>query len=416
MRNRSESLCKAASVAADGAAILAAISLPWSTSATGILVAVWILALLPTLKLSELTQEYTTSHGGSPLLLFCLGLISVIWAKTSLDVSLDAIRPLLKLLAIPCLILQFRKSENGYLLVAGYLVSCTVLLAAALISMAFPIAAWGWGFKYPGMPVKNAITQSMEFATCGFALLWFAGTSLSQRRYDHTFILVVWAILFFGAIFYVAMSRTELIVLVVLFALLFSKWFGWKGGPIGLAVAGLVFSLVWVTSPNMRWRVNHITWELQEYHENNRLTSAGARLEFWHKSLEIVRTAPLIGHGMGTTRALFAAQATGVDGAAAAVTDNPHQQILAIAIELGLMGVAALFAMWFAHFRLFQMSTGLPWLGVAIVVQNAIGSLFNSHIYDFTEGWTYVFGVGVLGGMALRRSPEIEPSPQKVVQ
>ena len=188
-----------------------------------------------------------------------MGSISVIWAKTSLDVSLDAIRPLLKLLAIPCLILQFRKSENGYLLVAGYLVSCTVLLAAALISMAFPIAAWGWGFKYPGMPVKNAITQSMEFATCGFALLWFAGTSLSQRRYDHTFILVVWAILFFGAIFYVAMSRTELIVLVVLFALLFSKWFGWKGGPIGLAVAGLVFSLVWVTSPNMRWRVNHIS-------------------------------------------------------------------------------------------------------------------------------------------------------------
>ena len=194
------------------------------------------------------------------------------------------------------------------------------------------------------------------------------------------------------------MSRTELIVLVVLFALLFSKWFGWKGGPIGLAVVGLVFSLVWVTSPNLRSRVNHITWELQEYHENNRLTSAGARLEFWHKSLEIVRTAPLIGHGMGTTKALFATQATGVNGAAAAVTDNPHQQILAIAIELGLMGVAALFAMWFAHFRLFQMSTGLPWLGMAIVVQNAIGSLFNSHIYDFTEGWTYVFGVGVLGG------------------
>jgi hypothetical protein len=36
------------------------------------------------------------------------------------------------------------------------------------------------------------------------------------------------------------------------------------------------------------------------------------------------------------------------------------------------------------------------------VVQNIISSLFNSHIFDFEEGWIYVLGVGVAGGMALR--------------
>jgi hypothetical protein len=29
--------------------------------------------------------------------------------------------------------------------------------------------------------------------------------------------------------------------------------------------------------------------------------------------------------------------------------------------------------------------------------------LFNSYLFEFTLGWVYVFGVGVLGGMVLRQ-------------
>jgi len=36
-----------------------------------------------------------------------------------------------------------------------------------------------------------------------------------------------------------------------------------------------------------------------------------------------------------------------------------------------------------------------------VVVQNVFTSLFNSHIFDFHEGWMYVLGVGVAGGMTL---------------
>ena len=34
-----------------------------------------------------------------------------------------------------------------------------------------------------------------------------------------------------------------------------------------------------------------------------------------------------------------------------------------------------------------------------VVAQNIVGSLFNSHLFDFTHGWMYVLGVGVCGGM-----------------
>ena len=38
------------------------------------------------------------------------------------------------------------------------------------------------------------------------------------------------------------------------------------------------------------------------------------------------------------------------------------------------------------------------------MVQNIFTSLFNSHLFDFHEGWMYVLGVGVAGGMVLGRT------------
>ena len=43
----------------------------------------------------------------------------------------------------------------------------------------------------------------------------------------------------------------------------------------------------------------------------------------------------------------------------------------------------------------------VAWIGLLVVVQNIFTSLFNSHLFDFHEGWMYVLGVGVAGGMTL---------------
>jgi hypothetical protein len=32
-------------------------------------------------------------------------------------------------------------------------------------------------------------------------------------------------------------------------------------------------------------------------------------------------------------------------------------------------------------------------------------SAIASHLFDFTHGWLYVFGIGVVGGTVLRQSP-----------
>src|SRR5262249_46817495 len=98
--------------------------------------------------------------------------------------------------------------------------------------------------------------------------------------------------------------------------------------------------------------------------------------------------------------------------ASGAVPVNVHNVTLQVGVQLGLVGVAVLWAMWVAHLLLFR-GTGLAaWLGLGLVVQGIVGSLTFAYLFDFTCGGNYVFGVGVLGGMVLQgdrnRGPDVQ--------
>ena len=54
---------------ADGLVVAVAVSLPWSTSATAILVVIWLFALIPTLAWADARRELATAAGGLPVLL-----------------------------------------------------------------------------------------------------------------------------------------------------------------------------------------------------------------------------------------------------------------------------------------------------------------------------------------------------------
>ena len=71
-----------------------------------------------------------------------------------------------------------------------------------------------------------------------------------------------------------------------------------------------------------------------------------------------------------------------------------------------MLGTFVLYAMWFFHYRLFRAEGVVAWFGLAVVVQNVLSSLLNSHLFDFHEGWLYVLGVGVAGGVLRACLPE----------
>ena len=112
----------------------------------------------------------------------------------------------------------------------------------------------------------------------------------------------------------------------------------------------------------------------------------------------------MLGHGTGSTKEIFQRLAEGKAGEWGNVIRNPHNQTLYVAIQWGLLGTIVLFAMWYFHFSLFPGPTLISWIGLIVVVQNVISCLVNSHLFDFHEGWLYVLGVGIAGGLQLGSS------------
>jgi O-antigen ligase len=379
---------------ADGLAVAVAASLPWSVSATSVLVVLWLLALIPTLEFSALRRALILPAGGLPVALLLLAVVGTAWADVSWAERLHGLSAFTKLAVIPILIVQFRRSDWGQWVLVGFLVSCTLLL---VLSWAFVVGgpldpSPLWAQKQPGIPVKDYIAQSGNFTLCAFVLIDQALARWKDRRDTQALGLVLLAFLFLLNIFYVATSRTTLIVIPILLVLLGFLRLTWKQLVSLVAVATVASALVWASSPYLRYRVAHLVEELHAPDDPTVDVSAWDRIVFWRMALRTLGEAPLIGHGTGSIAASFHRE-----GSDTAV--NPHNQIFAVGMQLGLVGVAVLIAMWVAHWSFFFSPSRVGWFGLVVVTQNIVSSLFNSHLNDFTAGWVYVFGVGVIAGM-----------------
>lgn len=394
---------------ADGLVVAVAVSLPWSTSATSILVVVWLVVLLPTLRLAELRRELTTAAGLLPVLLLLFGIAGMLWADVALIERWKGLDSFLKLLVIPLLFIQFRRSERADWVFGGYVIACVALLLASYVLVLWPESSFHFSSDF-GVLVKNAPTQSGEFVTCIFGLLFLAVESFTRRQWLWLlgFLIVILAMLM--NIFFVATGRTALVLILVLLVLFAIKKLSRGGILILFACTIAIGAMAWSSSPYLRGRIVQVWTDFQSYEATDERNSSGERVEFAKKSIAFIREAPIIGHGTGSMHALFIKSAVGQTGAASTATTNPHNQTFAVAIQLGLIGAGVLWAMWIAHLLLFRGSGLVEWIGLVIVVQNIVGSLFNSHLFDFTQGWVYVFGVGVAGGMALKNRAMQKPA------
>jgi O-antigen ligase len=394
---------------ADGLVTAVAVSLPWSTSATAILIVLWLIALVPTLDAASVRRELLSAAGGLPVLVWVLGALGMLWADVSWSERIAGLSGFHKLLFIPLLLAQFRRSSQARWAIIGFLASSVALLIVSWALVLTPGLTWRG--KELGVPVKNYIMQSAVFAICAFALIGQAA-ELWRTRTRLLPVLLLLAAAFLANIVYVSTARTTLVVVAAMLVLFGVRQFGWRGALAAAVIGSVLAGAVWMSSPYLRHRVSAAVEEAQAYGASNVNTSVGLRFEYWKKSVAFIAEAPLIGHGTGTIPALFRRDAT-AQTAPVLMTTNPHSQILALGIELGLVGVVAVVAMWLAHLALFRVGTLVAWFGLLVVTYNVVSSLFNSHLFDFSQGWLYVFGVGITGGMVLRAADAAAKAEEK---
>jgi O-antigen ligase len=390
--------------AADIFAVLIALSLPWSTSLVGIFSFIWLAVVVPTLDFRLFLQSLTRPINALPIALFVLAAVGTLWSDASWGARLYAVGPVAKLLVLPFLFHHFERSTRGMWVFVAFLVSCALLMVMSWLVLLYPgLTLKPVGEADRGIFVKNYIDQSQEFALCAVVLAYPVVTLLRQGKTWQALMLTALGVSMVANMAFVTVSRTALVTMPVMLAVFALMHLKARTSVMLLSAAIVLGALAWLASPQLQATTERFTREYRAYKELNQATSIGLRLEYWEKSLRFFTEAPILGHGTGSTLGLFEAAATGpATLVQSQVIGNPHNQTLNVAVQWGAIGVVILYAMWLVHLLLFRGEGLAAWIGLMVVLQNFFTSLFNSHLFDFHEGWMYVLGVGVTGGMALR--------------
>ncbi|MET0968715.1 MAG: O-antigen ligase family protein [Tardiphaga sp.] len=384
------------------AAIATGFTLPFSTSGEAIAVSVFAVLALLTLDRPRAVATMRRPAAWLPVALFALILIGVLWSVQPFGAAIKWVGPYSKLLLIPLVMATLFTPQQALQVGYGFLAGCLFVLLLSAAPLLWPTGPWTF-FRSPGVPFKDNAVQSGCFALGAFGLAIGAVRTWSADR-RRAVVMIVLALAFFADIFLIFLSKTGAIMAAALVGLFVIHAGGWRRALIVGAVAVVVIGAALVASPQAQLRIAEITSDI-----NGNSTAAGssggetlstaARLDFWSKAIGFVKQAPLTGFGTGSIKPLYQSLEATRPSPYGEATPDPHNQTLHVVLQVGVIGGLLLWAMWLAHARMFFARDFASIIGQAVVLQNVIGSLFNSHISAVTQGMLYCLAVGLLASV-----------------
>ena len=380
--------------------------LPLSTSGQAIAVSIFAVLALLTLDRDRLNAVIRRAAAWLPVLLFALILVGVLWSKLPIAQAMKWVGPYAKLLLIPLLMATAFSPRQLVEIGVGFLAACVILLSLSWASFLWPSGPWTW-FSAPGVPVKDNAVQSECFALCAFGLALAAMRFGKITQSKLMLACIVLALLFFADLFLIFLSKTGILVATSLLAVLIFQLGSWRRAAIVTTLAIVVGLAGILISTSAQRRVTEITSDLRANDITQESVSTASRRDFWQKAFVFVKQAPVFGHGTGSIRPLYQEQEAHAPSPYGQAVADPHNQFLHTVLQVGLVGGVILVAMWIAHLRLFWSRNTASLIGLAVVLQNIVGSLFNSHLSQVTQGMLYCLAVGLIGSVALGQKQQM---------
>lgn len=379
-------------------AVVIGFSIPISTALDNVLVAALLLCWAAGGRYRE---KLAAIRGNAFALAACaFFLLHVAGTAYSLGTKADMLHALDKaatVLLIPLLIslgpgIEWRDRALWALMAA---VGLTLVLSFLVWMGLMPESAFIKGTQFDAVVFKKKITHSvlMAFGAFLFALKAREAADLRWR--------MVWAL---GAalaafnVLFMVQGRTGHLVLMTLLLYFLISSFRWRGLLAALAAGLAIGGTVYLTpSSSLHQRTLTTINEYQDWRAGKPPTLANMRLESWSNSLKIVREHPLVGVGTGGFAAAYARQ---VQGTTMMLAPQPENQYLLTAVQFGLLGLAAVLALFVIQWRLAWRLTSPTdtHLVHGLIIVMAVGSLFNSFLLDHTESLFYAWLTGLLLG------------------
>jgi len=393
-----------------------AVLLPWSTTGVSVGAGLWLIVFVFTIDPRDFLASLRRPASALPLAFVVLVLLGLLWSEGPAPDRIRQLSQVAKLLVLPLLIYHFGRSSRGMAVFTCFLISCAVLsLVSCLVALDPTLSAKAYfsrGAFTPtsGIFVRDYIDQGQEFSLCAVALAYPAVTAWQEGRTRMALGLGALGLWFVVNLLFVITSRTALVTMPVMLAVFALMHLRWRVALALLCGLVLLAAAALSVSHQLQETVGKFFTDYRYTSVQKNESGIGSRLIYWQKSLHFFATAPVIGHGTGATRTLFEQTAEERIGTSTMVmvVSNPHNQTLNVAVQWGLVGVVLLWAMWIVHLLLFRGEGLVAWIGLLVVVQNMLSSLVNSHLFDFTEGWIYVLGVGIAAGMTLAQRVSLQ--------
>ncbi len=288
---------------------------------------------------------------------------------------------------------------NGFLLANG------VILA---ISLAVGVLNLPLGHISPSNPTvfKLHITQNYFMALAALAWLSraYAGQGLKRWGYASLAGLACYDVLF------LVLGRTGYVALAV--GLGVWLWVSLSANRRwAVAVCGLAAVCVLAIVPNRATErvllgvaeIHHCLTPVAGDSYDSCSSSMGQRTIFALKALNLIKQAPLLGHGAGGF--WYGNPETGYH------INNPHNEYLLVAVQCGLAGLALFLAWMFCCYRIaLRQPNAVRNLLIAVLSGYMACHLFNSFLLDSAEGHLFVIIAAILAGYSRssRRSAAYE--------
>lgn len=167
-----------------------------------------------------------------------------------------------------------------------------------------------------------------------------------------------------------------------------------------LLIGATLCSVLYLQWANFEPRVLEAATDVRAYISHGEMTSQGVRLEFWMKGLlGTLENSPLLGFGVGSYSELYALM---VDAGAetsnrqimelAASRPQPHSEVVITLAQSGLVGLSLTIYLYCALFKRLSKTDRLDLRLLWLVF--LFDGLFNSVIFDLTEGQVFVVLMG----------------------
>ena len=385
-------------------------SLPISTALDNVLVAVLLLSWIA----SGQFREKLALIRQSAVALFALGLFLLYLAGASYSIGdeRDVLRALDKaavLLLIPLLISLAPDAPTRERALHAFLAALllTLLLSYLVWLGLVPETDLLKGNSSDPSVFKKHITQSVFMAFGAFLLAVHAEAAPGTRAK-----VLLWILAGLAAfnVMFVVHGRTGQLVLLALAGYYVVRRQPMRGMALALAAGAVVACVVYLApSSAIHQRIRTTIAEVEHWQSGKPAHPQNMRLEAWSNSVQILREHPLLGVGTG---GFFTAYADKIRATPMLQVDQPENQYLLTAVQLGLVGLAAFIAMLVGQWVMAANLGGRMRIDLVrgVVVAMAVGCLFNSFLLDHAEALFYAWVIGLLFGCG-NEAGALHPAP-----